>query len=220
MRLHLGPYEKYMNSTFAPEDICLIKVREALKQDQLEGINVGAYEGKCLQFLIQVANVNKVVEIGTLYGYSTLWMARALQSDGQVISVDINEKHQARAKELLKEDLHYSKIRFVCGNAQQTLSSLESEGPFDMVFIDANKAGYVEYLDWAEKNVRQGGLIIGDNTILFGHLLGEPAPTHQNMSAATIEKMKEFNQRLANPEKYMSIMIPTAEGMTVAQKLY
>ena len=216
MRLHLGPYEKYMNSTFAPEDTCLIKVREALKQDQLEGINVGAYEGKCLQFLIQVANVNKVVEIGTLYGYSTLWMARALKNDGQVISVDINEKHQARAKELLKEDPHYSKIRFVCGNAQQTLSSLESEGPFDMVFIDANKAGYLDYFNWARNNIRSGGLIVADNVFLFGTMFLDECP--EGTPKKMWRVMKEMLTEAFKDQDLDSSLIPTEEGLLVCTK--
>ena len=86
-----------------------------------------------------------------------------------------------------------------------------------MVFIDANKAGYIKYLDWAEKNVRRGGLIVGDNTFLFGALWGDMRGGH-GIESWMISIMHEFNRRLANPALYNSVLLPTAEGMTIAQK--
>ena len=107
------------------------------------------------------------------------------------------------------------KIDIRCGDALELLAYIND--PVDMVFIDADKAGYVKYLDWAEKNVRRGGLIVGDNTFLFGALWGDMRGGH-GIEPWMIPIMDEFNRRLANPALYNSILVPTAEGMTIAQK--
>jgi predicted O-methyltransferase YrrM len=101
------------------------------------------------------------------------------------------------------------------------LNELAASAPYDMVFIDADKPGYPEYLDWAEEYVRKGGLIVGDNTLLFGHVWSESAPQGAGAPSRTAwNAMREFNRRLADPAKYHSVLIPTEEGMTVAIKLF
>lgn len=95
---------------------------------------------------------------------------------------------------------------------------IEKEGPFDMAFIDADKLNYLHYLDWAERNVRKGGLIIGDNTFLFDAVWKE-GPVGRVRGTAR-HAMREFNKRLADPEKYLGILLPTEEGMTIAVKLF
>lgn len=211
-----SPATKYICETFAPEDACLQRIREALRADDKEGINVGPSEGKLLQVLLHLVGAKKVLEVGTLYGYSTLWMARALPENGQLISLEASPAHARRARELLDASEVAHRIEIIEGDARQSINKIE--GPFDVAFIDANKDAYEDYLNWAERHVRKGGLIIGDNTFLWGEVYSEP-PTNEKSSPSLVA-MRNFNRRLADKTKYHSILIPTAEGLTVAQKIF
>lgn len=206
-----------MTEAFPIEDEILRSIRKALVNDTMDGIQVGESDARLLQFLARLSGARTVVEVGTLYGYSTLCWARALPADGVVYSVDVSEEHHAKARELLLKAPEWSKIKLVTGDGRLKLKEIEGNGPFDVVFIDANKAAYLDYLDWAEKNVRVGGVIIGDNTFLFDSLYG--LSRDPNIGEKQKAVMREFNQRLANPERYNSAIIPTAEGITVAQRL-
>lgn len=212
-----GDRERYMTETFPIEDEILRSIRKALVNDTMDGIQVGESDARLLQFLARLSGAKKIVEVGTLYGYSALCWARAIPEDGVVYSVDVNETHHQKAAGLLKPAREWNKIKLITGDAKEKLKELSAKGPFDIVFIDANKSGYLEYLDWAETNVRVGGLIIGDNTFLFDALFG--ISRDPNMGEKQKLVMREFNQRLANPERYNSAIIPTGEGITVAQRL-
>lgn len=209
------PYKNrldYIRSIFAPETAALKKARESggVENDR---IAIHSEEGKFLQFLIHAIQAKTVVEIGTLHGYSALWMAEALPEDGKIITI---EKDEARAKTAHDNTAHNPKIRLMQGNALNILPTLQ--GVFDMVFIDADKVNYLHYLDWAEKNIRKGGLIVGDNTLLFDAVWkDEPIERVRDTARAA---MRAFNRRLADPEKYTGIMLPTHEGLTVAVKLF
>lgn len=210
--------QQYLNDTFGIIDSDLEKIRERLKAGHADFMSVSPFEAKLLQFLIRTFKVEKIVEIGALFGYSAVAMAKALPATGKIYSI---EKSEQNYKELLITDDAVEcreQIDFILGDALDELADLQDQGPFDMVFIDANKGGYVEYLNWAEKNVKKGGLIVGDNTFLFGGVYGESRDPQ--MGPKQVQVMQEFNRRLADPVKYNSILIPTFEGMTVAQKLY
>ena len=208
---------QYINETFAQEDTLLKNIRLALIKDKKDKMSLSPYEGLLLQFFVHLIKAEKIIEIGSLYGYSALWMARALPPSGQLICLEKNKKHIQIAQNLLKNDPHFDKIHFISGDAKNTLKTLNPQPLFDMIFIDANKSAYTFYLDWAEKNIRPGGLIIGDNAFLFGHLTTTKNLT-EKISPAMLRSMKLFNKRLSHKDKYSSIMIPTQEGMVVAQK--
>lgn len=171
-------------------------------------------DGRLLQLLIRLGNIRSIVEIGALYGYSALCMADALPEGGILHTIEKDEKRADTADQNLKNP----KIRLHRGEALKILPLLEKEGPFDMVFIDADKLHYCDYLDWAEKNVRRGGLIAGDNTFLSDAVWND-APIERVRETAR-QAMRDFNRRLADPEKYAGILLPTAAGMTVAVKLF
>ncbi|RME15749.1 MAG: O-methyltransferase [Bdellovibrio sp.] len=213
MRSGNSKIDLYINEVFAPEDSHLRSIRMALKQSGLEGIHISPYEGKLLQFLMKISQAKKVIELGTLYGYSTLWMARALPANGKIVSIEKNSKNHHAASEFLSHTESFSKIQLVKGDAKQILS--EHHEFYDFIFIDADKASYPFYLDWAETHIKKGGLIVADNTLLFGHLVGQPREIQ--VTEDQIVAMKAFNTRLASPQKFCSILIPTYEGLTVAQ---
>ena len=205
--------DQYINKTFAREDSHLLKIKETLAQRGKTGIHIDAYEGKLLSLWLQSIKAQKVVEIGTLYGYSTLWMAKALPENGKIISIEKDTENFEMARELLRSTPHWNQMELKCGEATSVLSTLNET--YDVVFIDADKSGYMDYLLWADKHVRSGGLIIGDNTLLFGHLINEG---QQEVSPKQVEVMGNFNTFLSDPQRYESVMIPTCEGMTVAIK--
>jgi predicted O-methyltransferase YrrM len=210
--------QKYLNETFPLVDPELEEIRHELHRHNVEFMSISGHEARILQFLIRGFGVRKVVEVGTLFGYSALAMAKSLPEDGQLWTLEKNQVNFELADKMLKASKSGAKVRALCGDAIESLAGLENDGPFDLVFIDADKAAYTRYLDWAERNVRKGGLIVGDNTFLFGALWGE-SRDHE-VSERAIQVMKEFNSRLADTSRYNSVLIPTFEGMTVAQKLF
>lgn len=212
----ISPALNYVADTFPLEDAELSAVKRQLHELDLEYMSVAPAEGRLLQFLIRGFGIESIIEIGTLFGYSSLCMAKALPANGRIISLEKDPSRCAAAAANASASTVSEKLDIRCGDALQSLA--EIDGPVDMVFIDADKAGYVEYLDWAEKNVRPGGLIVGDNTFLFGALWGDMRGGH-GVVPQTIAVMQEFNRRLSDPRRYNSILIATAEGMTVAQKL-
>jgi predicted O-methyltransferase YrrM len=214
----ITPNIDYIRKLYAPQDALLQSIDQTLRKMDM-GINIGADEGKLLQLIIMLYNVKTIVEIGTLAGYSTIWMARAVPPQGHVYTVEKSPEHAAMARHFFDQATDIpGRITLLEGDAAKTLSSLNDKGPFDMVFIDADKPGYNDYLDWAEKNVRQYGLIVADNTLLFGTMGLEKAP--DNVAPSTWQAMRHFNERLADKEKYFSTMIPTQEGLSVAVKLF
>ncbi len=207
--------EKYINEIFKLDDEELLSVKAELEAHKLGFMSISGHEARLLQFLIRGFCVRKIVEVGTLFGYSALAMAKVLPEDGRLITIEKNPQNFAIAQKFFDSSSVAERIDARCGGGEEILAEIEKEGPFDMVFIDANKSGYITYLNWAEKNVRPGGLIVGDNTFLFGAMWGQS--DDREAGPKQIQVMREFNQRLADPSKYNSIIIPTSEGMTIAQ---
>jgi predicted O-methyltransferase YrrM len=213
----ISPAEKYINSLFSVEDELLQKVRERCTSDEKVGMQVSPYEGQWLHWFCKVIGARKVVEVGTLYGYSALWMARALSKDSQFWGLELNIDHAHIAEGFLQQAQLECDWKVMQGEALSSLEQLQSEGPFDLIFIDADKAGYTRYLDWAEENVRKGGLIIGDNSFLFGQIY-EDHTSAEEKENERLRVMQEFNQRLSNKSRYTAHLMDTQEGMTVAMK--
>jgi len=206
--------EDYIRALFGHETAAQKSARASMTGAH-DGISLHAEEARILQLLISLSGLRTIVEIGTLGGYSALAMAAALPADGHVFSL---EKDPARAAQARWNTAQEKRIEIIEGDARETLPALAGHAPFDMVFIDADKLNYTHYLDWAEGHVRKGGLIIGDNTLLFDAVwMAERPPRVRDTALAA---MRDFNRRLADPDKYLGILLPTAEGMTIAQKLF
>lgn len=206
---------EYIRSVFAQEDDALSNVGNNLPPEERK-MQIGAEEGKILFTLARMINAKKIVEIGVLSGYSSIWIARALPEDGKLWSLEKNSQRFDQCRENFKKCGVDDKVALVEGDAHISLEKIAHEGPFDMVFIDADKKGYCKYLDWAEKNIRKGGIIVGDNTFLFGAVYDNPE--RDNINPEMTKIMQEFNLRLSDNKKFSAIMLPTGEGMTVAVK--
>jgi len=206
----------YIRKLYAPQDALLASIDETLKRMNIH-MHLAPDEAKLLQMLIKLHKVKTIVEVGTLAGYSAIWMARILPEDGHIDTIGKDKNHNAMAKHFFDQSEVKHKITLLEGDAHEMLPTLNGKAPFDMIFIDADKISYPNYLDWAETHVRKDGLIVADNTLLFDTIgLDAPPP---DMAPTTWHNMRAFNARLANPANYFSTMIATPEGMTVAVKL-
>lgn len=208
------PALTYSESLYAAEDQLLTDIRARLEAENFAW-QIGATEGKLLQLLIGLHGVKTIVEIGTLAGYSTIWMARALPDDGHITTLNRDAHHIDMAKEFFGRCEVADKITMFQGDAHQTLTTLTDA--YDMVFIDAEKPGYNAYLDWAEKHIRPGGLIVADNVFLNASVWQSQPP--EGTAPSTWAGMRRFNERLSDTEKFFTCLIPTAEGLSVAVKL-
>jgi predicted O-methyltransferase YrrM len=218
MRIELPKSQSYIESLLPEESATKLKSREFATELGLERISLSVSEGQLLRFLVQLHGCRKFVEIGTLTGLSAQYLIEGLAKDGELWTLEKTELHAQKALEAWGPHPLSERIHAVIGDARVTLSELEKHGPFDGIFIDGNKAAYGDYLLWAEKNVRTGGLIIADNVFLSGAVWNESTP--QKFSEKQVRVLQEFNRRLADPKFYDSVIVPTAEGLHVAIKKF
>ena len=205
----------YIRDLFANEDKHLKNAINAMKELKLP-INIGPEDGKLFRVLIKMISAKKAVEFGTLVGYSAIWIARALGEGGKLYSLEKNTKHAEIAENLLQKAGLGNVVDIVVGDAKENMHKLSENGPFDFIFIDANKAAYPDYLSWSKENLRPGGVIIADNTYLFDSVYLKEKP--ENLGMNIWNKMKDFNRTAADDNDFESIMIPTSEGLTVLLK--
>lgn len=215
MRTEKEPRMVYVEDTFVHLDNRREKIlSEILKLDK-DGIQISASEGQLIKVLARMIGAKKMVEIGTLLGYSTTWLLEAAGSEGKVWSFEKMHEHHRIASEILAKDIQEERLFLSLGDATENLPTIEKYGPFDLIFIDANKSSYMDYFRWAHENLRSGGLLIADNTFLFGMVYQEDAPENHKKAW---QVMRELNQTLGEHPDYDSILIPTGEGMTIALK--
>ncbi|PIS10863.1 MAG: O-methyltransferase [Bdellovibrio sp. CG10_big_fil_rev_8_21_14_0_10_47_8] len=215
----LTPQESYLQQLFPTEMHRLLdQARAASTEVGKAGISLGAQEARLVATLVRSHGCRKFVEIGTLTGASALWILQGLQNGGKLWTLEKDPKHAQIASDILAQYKDGEKqVELIRGDAQETLKTLNAQGPFDGLFIDGNKSAYGAYLDWAEQNLEKGALIIADNVFLGGSVFtGNKA----QFSKKQIEVMREFNRRLADPQKYLSSILPTGEGLFVAVKLF
>jgi caffeoyl-CoA O-methyltransferase len=173
----------------------------------IPAIQVGPSEGKLLELLLRLVGATKVVEVGTLVGYSAIHMARALRPGGHLWTIEYEAKHAEVARANLARAGVGDRATVVVGAGRDMLPTLEGKGPFDVVFIDADKVNYDAYGRWAIANLRQGGLVIGDNAFLFGELMED---TDRGRA------MRSFHELVAAACE--SVCVPTPDGLVVGIK--
>ena len=195
----LQEFDRYISGLFAPEDDALRSAREEMLRASMPEINVSASEGKLLHLLARAIGAKRILEIGTLGGYSTIWLARALPPQGKLISLEIDARYAEIARRNLKRADLAKKVQVRIGPALESLSQLEAEneGPFDLVFIDADKDGYVNYLRKAMPLLREGGLVLGDNTLPDAVL-----------DSAAESGTKRYNTEVSARPDLISILVP------------
>lgn len=192
----------WVDQLHAPHDVGLKAAFDAPGTQKMPAIQVGRAEGKLLELLLKLTGAKKVVEVGTLAGYSAIRLARGLPDDGRVWSIEFDPRHAEVARKAIAAAGVAGKVEVLVGAGLDLLPGLERHGPFDAVFIDADKENYDGYGRWAAKNLRRGGLLLGDNAYLFGELLGTDA------RAAV---MRRFHEEAATA--FDTTCIPTPDGL-------
>lgn len=194
----------YIEALFVPEDAALKQNLADAAAAGLPDINVSPNQGKLLHLLAKMSGAQRVLEIGTLGGYSTTWLARALPPSGVLVSLELDPQHAAVARRSIARAVTKVRVDVRVGPAAETLRSMiaEQHPPFDFIFIDADKPGYAGYLDLALQLSRQGTVIVADNVIRNGAVL-ESSPPDDNARAA-----RAFNAAVAADPRLTSIVVP------------
>jgi caffeoyl-CoA O-methyltransferase len=198
--------DTYIEELFAPPDPALEGALRRSRAVGLPEIQISPTEGKLLRLLAEIAGVRRILEIGTLGGYSTIHLAGALPEDGLLVSLEADERNAGVARENIAEAGLESVVEVRVGDARELLAWMfeDGEGPFDLTFIDADKGGYPEYLEWALRLSRPGSLILGDNAIMGGSVI-EP-------EEGSAQAIRQFNERLAQDPRLSAIVLPLIRG--------
>ena len=209
--------DRYITDLFVQPDPALDAAIKASDAAGLPSIHVAPNQGKLLHLLARVRGARSILEIGMLGGYSTIWLARALPADGRLITLEADPKHAAVARGNIERAGLARIIELRLGPALETLPRIAAEGlgPFDLIFIDADKPSNPDYLAWALKLSRRGGLILVDNVVRNGAVIdagsGDP----------NIQGVRRFNDLLAAEPRVSATEIQTVgckgyDGLAVA----
>ncbi len=212
MTVYNSEISQYITDLFVAEDKALNWVRQDSQAKGLPTINVKPEEGRFLQFLVHACGARHVVEIGTLGGYSGTWIARGLPRDGKLITLEKDAYHAQVAHDHFVTTGVVDRVEIRVGDAHQLLKQLGPEGPFDFIFIDAEKSGYPDYFEWAIANLRESGVIAAHNAFRGGSILD----TTSREEASRM--MQAFNRLVAQNPSLISTIYPAGDGTLIAVK--
>jgi predicted O-methyltransferase YrrM len=197
--------DRYINDLFIPPDPVLEAALKASAEAGLPSIQVTPSQGKLLAILAQSIGARTILEIGTLGAYSTIWLGRALPPGGRLVTLEVNPKHGVVARANLARAGLSEVVELRLGPALESLPQLvkEKRGPFDLVFIDADKPNTMEYLAWALKLTRPGSLIITDNVVRQGALIDAKSEDEN------VQGMRRFSETLAAEARVSATVLQT-----------
>lgn len=206
----------YVEELFVDDDPILAQALTDAAAAGLPEIQISPNQGKALYLIAKMCRAQHILEIGTLGGYSTTWLARALQGMGTVTTLELDPKHAAVARKNLDRAGFESSVKIEVGPAAKTMRRMieRRETPFDLIFIDADKPGYLEYLDLSLELSRPGTVILADNLIRDGEVMDANAADESARAA------RAFNQKLAAHPRLESIIVPfvktRVDGMSIS----
>ena len=178
----------------------------------IKKMQISISQSQFLHLIIKISKIEKVLEIGTFTGLSTLSMALALSDDGKIIALDKNSETNKVATDFFKKANQEHKIKTLIKPALESLDEIKNE-KFDLVFIDADKTNYIEYYERSLKLLNKNGLIIIDNVLWYGEVV------NQNNTDKFTKNIKEFNNHISKDERIEKLIVPLGDGMTVCRKL-
>ncbi|WP_174508839.1 O-methyltransferase [Klebsiella oxytoca] len=207
--------DSYLVNALIPDDPVLVQVLENNQRAGLPAFDVAANQGQFLALLIRMVRARRVLEIGTLGGYSTIWMARELPEDGTLLTLEADPHHAAVARENLRLAGVADRVTLREGPALQTLGSLGDCPAFDVIFIDADKPSNPDYLRWALRYSRPGTLIIGDNVVRDGEVVNPHSDDDR------VQGVRRFIEMMANDPRLTVTALQTVgskgwDGFTLA----
>jgi len=200
--------ERLIAALYAPEDDALRATVDAAARADLPAIQISPLQGQLLAVLAAACGARLILEIGALAGYSGIHLARALPPGGRLITLEYEPRHAEVARASFERAGLADRVEVRVGPALENLPALADLAPFDMVFIDADKPGYPEYLDWALRLTRPGSVIVADNTLRGGGAALRP-PTDSTDEGTSA--MYTYNQRVATDSRLRSIALPIDE---------
>jgi predicted O-methyltransferase YrrM len=210
--------DRYIDDLFAPEDAALTGALERSRAGGLPDIQVSAGQGKFLYLMAKLVGARRILELGTLAGYSTIWLARALPADGRLTTLEYDPHHAEVARANIAAAGLADKVEVVVGAALDTLAGVidGADGPFDLVFVDADKVNYPNYFKQIMRGVRSGSLILGDNVIRRGGVL-DPSTTDPNAAGA-----RTFNALIAADPRLEAVVLQQVgikghDGLAIAR---
>ncbi len=199
---------QYIVDTFAKEDELLRQIVKETEEKNIPLIQISPELGKFLYVLVKSIKAMRILEIGALTGYSTIWMARALPDGGRLTTLEISKEHADIANGNFKKAGLDKKINLILGNAMESLDKLANE-KFDFVFIDADKILYPAYYEKVIKLMNNGGIITADNTLKDGRIIDKNPDEN-------IRAIQVFNKTVADDPRVDSILVPISDGITMA----
>jgi len=203
----------YLASVLGAEDAILGEIRERSRAAGLPEIQVARLDGRHLEAIARACGARKIVEIGTLGGYSGVCLARALPAGGTLDTFEYEPKHAEVAAESFRRAGLADRVRIHVGRAVEKLPEIERHGPYDLVFVDADKGGYPDYYRWSVAHLRRGGVLLADN--VFRAAFG----AQEGWSRESVEALDLFNRELAGGGEFFTTFVPTVEGLAMGVKL-
>ena len=212
-----GKVDHYISELLAPEDKVLQETIKSLDDAEMPQISVTANQGKFLQVIALMCNAKRVLELGTLGGYSTIWLARSIPDDGKIVTVEFDPRHANVAKQNIESAGLSGKVDLRIGKAMDVMLELKkaNEEPFDLIFIDADKPPYAEYFEMALSLSRSGTVIICDNVIREGKVLDEHSDDDRVVGVQRFNKMLGSNQ-LVTATILQTVGVKEYDGMAIA----
>lgn len=196
--------------TKPPSPLLVELTRVTHERTSSPNMQVGAVEGAFLRLLVAMSGARNIIEVGTFTGYSALSMAEALPAGGKIITCDIDRDVVAIAQSFFDRSPHGDKIETRLGDAKTTLKGLGPAGSFDLVFLDADKASYVDYYELAVPLLRTGGLLVADNTLWSGAVLDPKTEDARGIVA--------FDRRVVDDERVDNVLLSIRDGIMLARK--
>jgi len=205
--------QRYIEELFAVEDSVLKRVRERHAELDLPPIHISPDEGKLLHVLLRAAGARTVLEIGSLAGYSGIWLARALPAGGMLTTIEKHPVHAELARQAYAEAGLAERVRLIEGEALSVLETLPPDTAFDAVFVDADKDPLPLYFEWSVRLLRPGGLLLCDNAFFHGSVVD---PSDHSPQA---EGVRAFNRLAATDRRVVSAVIPIRDGVVIGVKV-
>lgn len=203
--------EVYAADLFVREDPLLVELRAELEARGFPLIQVPARTGLILSLLVRTLDARRILEVGTLGGYSALWMARAMSTDGELLSLEKDPGHAEMAREFVARAGLSDAVSVWVGDATDLLPDIGPDGSFDLIFLDADKESYATYLEHARRLLRPGGLLLADNAFWRGRVLQDPDEADEATRA-----LQAFNRTLAGHSDFDATIIPAGDGVAMA----
>ncbi|HET6918805.1 MAG TPA: O-methyltransferase [Jiangellaceae bacterium] len=201
------------HGSWRPDQVVRQLRADTLALGDVAGMQIGDDQGQLLTMMARLVGARRAVEVGTFTGYSSLCIARGLTAGGSLLCCDISEEWTAIGVRAWERAGLRDRIELRIAPALQTLSALPDEPQVDLVFIDADKAGYAGYWDELVPRVRHGGVLLADNVLWSGEIADE------NVTGDTIDALRAFNDKVAADDRVEVVVLPAFDGLTIARRL-